>query len=379
MKSALNTSRRVVTTCAAIVLLGCGTSNDGTGETGTGGQTTPPGSGGSTSKGGSGGANPSGGTVNSGGSVGAGGFVGTGGSSAAGTGGASGTGGRSGTGGMIGTGGSANNGGTLGTGGAAATGGRTGSGGGSGTGGAIGTGGVSGTGGAVIGGRTGTGGRATGGTTGGGTGGAIGTGGTTGAGGTGACPHVQMKGSDFCTIGDSWIQMPGNQVTTLENHLVTAGVIPSGEHFDRREVSGSTLDAIIKTYTNKPSNCKILVMDGGGIDLFSTALGPESSAVTAVVTKFKNFLAQVKTLGYTQHIIYSLYPIIPSTKNLNANMGPGYSAACTASAVDCHLVDLEPLFKGQHFASDSTHADNAGGVIIGDAWWKAMQENCIAQ
>jgi hypothetical protein len=120
-------------------------------------------------------------------------------------------------------------------------------------------------------------------------------------------------------------------------------------------------------------------MDGGGIDLFSTPLGPDAPAVTAVVTKFQSFLATVASLGYTQHIIYSLYPVIPNTANLNANMKPGFSAACAASAVDCHLVDLEPLFQGQHFASDRTHADNAGGVIIGDAWWKAMQGNCIAQ
>ena len=65
--------------------------------------------------------------------------------------------------------------------------------------------------------------------------------------------------------------------------------------------------------------------------------------------------------------------------NLNDNMKPGFSAACEASPVDCHLVDLEPLFMGQPIGSDRTHADNAGGVIIGDAWWKAMQANCVAQ
>jgi lysophospholipase L1-like esterase len=60
-------------------------------------------------------------------------------------------------------------------------------------------------------------------------------------------------------------------------------------------------------------------------------------------------------------------------------MGPGFTAACNASEVDCHLVDLEPLFKGQHFGSDRTHPDATGAQIIADAWWKAMQENCIAQ
>jgi len=60
-----------------------------------------------------------------------------------------------------------------------------------------------------------------------------------------------MQGTDICTIGDPWIQIPGNQVTTLENHMISAGVIPSGSHFDRREVSGSTLSSVIGTYTKK--------------------------------------------------------------------------------------------------------------------------------
>jgi hypothetical protein len=114
--------------------------------------------------------------------------------------------------------------------------------------------------------------------------------------------------------------------------MVSAGVIPSGAHFDRREVSGSTLSSIISTYSRKPSNCKILVMDGVGIDLFSTPLGPSSTAVTNVVNQFKTFLQTLKTDGYVQHIIYSLYPVIPSTRNLNANMGPGFGAAAAAAA-----------------------------------------------
>lgn len=160
--------------------------------------------------------------------------------------------------------------------------------------------------------------------------------------------------------------------------MMAAGVIPQGAHFDKRERSGTPLSDIIDTYSDEPSNCKILVMDGGGIDLFNTPLG-DQAAVNEVVEEFTAFLAKVNADGYVQHVIYSLYPVIPGTPNLNANMKPGFSAACAASAVDCHLVDLEPLFNGQHFAGDNIQADNAGGVIIGDAWWKTMKENCVAQ
>jgi hypothetical protein len=257
----------------------------------------------------------------------------------------------------------------MGTGGDSVIGGTTGTGG-------RGTGGYVGTGGTTIGatgGTLGTGGRATGGSL--GTGGTPATGGNTGS---GTCRHAQLQGTDICTIGDSWIQITGAQVTTLENHMIAAGVIPAGSHFDRREVSGTPIDTITKSYTNKPNNCKILVMDGGGIDLFGANAAPQSS-VDTVVSKFKTFLQTVKTLGFTQHIIYSLYPVIPTTPHLNAQMGPPFTDACNNSPVDCHLVDLEPLFKGQHFGSDNTHPDATGAVNIGDAWWKAMQENCVGQ
>jgi hypothetical protein len=120
-------------------------------------------------------------------------------------------------------------------------------------------------------------------------------------------------------------------------------------------------------------------MNGGGIDLFSTPLDPNSSAVTSVVNMFKSFLQKLQTDGYVKGVVYSLYPVIPTTMNLNANMKPGFSAACAASTVPCAFVDLEPLFMGQHIASDRTHPDSAGATIIGDAWWKAMQQSCIGQ
>jgi hypothetical protein len=323
-----------------------GTTSTGGQASGTGGQA--PGTGGLTSTGGTSptGGSSSGGTVSTGGTVTGG--VGTGGASAKGGSGPSGNGGAA-------TGGAARGGGSS-------SGGAT-------KGGASGSGGTS-KGGAASGGASG----GVGGAAAGGSAGKTGTGGSAG----GTCQSVQLKGSDICTIGDSWIQIPGNQVTTLQTHMRTAGSIGASESFDRREASGTTLDTITASY-DRNTKCKILIMDGGGIDLFSTPLGPESPAVTNVVTKFENFLAKVKTDGNVEHIIYSLYPKIPNTANLNANMKPGFSAACAASEVHCILVDLEPLFMGQHFASDRTHADNAGGVIIGDAWWKAMKENCIGQ
>jgi endo-1,4-beta-xylanase len=168
----------IISSFAAVALVGCAQSTPVGGETGSGGTSE---TGGSTGTGG----NDTTGT----GGTGTGGVTGTGGAKGGTTGtGGSGTGGETGTGGAkggtTGTGGTGT-GGVLGTGGA--KGGATGTGG-TGTGGLTGTGGT-GTGGAK-GGATGTGGTGTGGAK----GGATGTGGVTATGGTGGA------GTDPCTV-----------------------------------------------------------------------------------------------------------------------------------------------------------------------------------
>jgi hypothetical protein len=200
----------------------------------------------------------------------------------------------------------------------------------------------------------------------------------------GGCVHAVLKGENILMIGDSWIELPGghtgtdNQGVKLVDLMKSAGVLGANEVADRRDVSGNTLDQIIGQYNSKSNaNVKILIMDGGGIDLFSTPVG-STAAINAVVEKFKTFLQKVKTDGYVEHIIYSLYPVVPTAPNVNTNMKPGFSAACAASPVDCHLVDLGPLFTNQ-FGSDNTHANPEGATNIANAWWKAMKENCIGQ
>ena len=160
----------------------------------------------------------------------------------------------------------------------------------------------------------------------------------------------------------------------MEEH----GSLGPDERADRRDRSGAPLNSIVNQYNSgNNENVKILIMDGGGIDLFSAPVG--SGQVDGIVDRFKEFLQQVNDDGYVEHIIYSLYPVIPTTPNLNVNMKPGFTEACENSPVDCHLVDLEPLFQGQYIAGDRTHANAEGGTVIAEAWWKAMQENCIGQ
>ena len=155
-----------------------------------------------------------------------------------------------------------------------------------------------------------------------------------------------------------------------------ADVLGPGDGFDRREMSGAPLDNIIAQY-ERNTNVKVIIMDGGGIDLFN---GGTQSQIDAIVNGFKAFLQQVADDGNVEHIIYSLYPDIPGVPGeLNTIMKPGFMDACENGPVDCHLIDLEPIFQGQHYGGDTIHPDETGSELIGGAWWKVMQDNCIAQ
>ncbi len=366
------------TVIAVAFATGCSDGNQVTGPSGSrvGGSG---GAGGSAASGGTGGTGGTGGSAGSaasagasaggtGGTTGGSAGVGTGGASAGGTGGSSGTAGSGGTSGASGGAGTGASGGTLaGASGSSGTaGGAGGSGGGAGaTGGKGGNGGGGGNAGAM--GGAGSGGAASG-----------GKGGSGGSAGGSACSKGQVAPDEVAFIGDSWIELPGSQTRHLYELARAAGVLPQGETYDDRSVSGSPLANIIGQYRDN-RNIKVLIMDGGGIDLFN---GGTQAQVDAVVTRFEDFLDEVATDGNVEHIIYYLYPAIPGVPGkLSQIMKPGMPNACAASTVPCHFVELAPLFAGKPelIGGDTIHPSEAGGNVIAEAVWKVMQDNCIAQ
>lgn len=378
---------------ASLLLLGCGSPSSGSNATETGGQAGASSGGGSGSggtsesggavgsggKAGAGGAGGGGGTTSTGGSVGDGGTTSAGGSVGGGGTTSTASGGKVGSGGVMGSGGTSGAGGAAGAGGRTGAGGESGSGGGTASGGATGTGGRSGTGGATsTGGRSGTGGRGAGGAA---------TGGTSGGSGgsTGACPHGQVKANEVLWIGDSWIQIPGTQHNTVRDLARQAGALGASEDYVNKAVSGSPIATIVNQYNTFESGStkvKVLLMDGGGIDVMQG--GKSQASVDNVVAAFKQHLAKVASDGTVQHIVYYLYPQLPASgpgADVGPKLQPGMQAACAASTVPCHFLYLEPLFAGhpEYIGGDNLHPSDAGGKVIGQNVWKIMQENCIAQ
>ena len=160
-----------------------------------------------------------------------------------------------------------------------------------------------------------------------------------------------------------------------------AGAIGPSEDYVDVAAAGAVMSAIATQYTTReagPIKVKVLLMDGGGFDLI---LGNGSAAtVTSAVSTFEQLLATITSDGTVAQIVYFLVPELPSTPGVAA-LRPGMEQACARSAVPCHFLDLQPLWMGhpEYTASNGVLASDAGAMVIGDAIWAIMQQNCIAQ
>jgi hypothetical protein len=108
--------------------------------------------------------------------------------------------------------------------------------------------------------------------------------------------------------------------------------------------------------------------------------GGSAASVTAVASEFEQFLTKVASDGTVEHVVYFLMPELPMISGV-AELRPLLRAACSASTVPCHFLDLQPFWEGNPGYTDGSgfQASVAGATVIADEIWKIMQQNCIAQ
>jgi hypothetical protein len=196
--------------------------------------------------------------------------------------------------------------------------------------------------------------------------------------GGGACPTGQVQASQVLWIGDSWVQLPGTQHTIVRDRARAAQAIGPNDDYADSAASGATMSAIAGQYATREAGqtkVKILIMDGGGLDLLE---GNGSSAtIMSVYDTFQQLLATVASDGTVEQIIYFLVPEAGSTNV--PGLRPWMEMACAASAVPCHFLDLQPYWAGHPEYSNTIQASDLGAQVIGNQIWSLMQQNCIGQ
>jgi hypothetical protein len=199
----------------------------------------------------------------------------------------------------------------------------------------------------------------------------------------GNCGHTQVPASQVVWIGDSWVTIPGNQVTQVEQSAQAAGAIGPGDTYTVDAKNGTLMAQIAAEYTAQQMTttpAKVLIMDGGTLD---TIMSNTSTTVSDVATTFNQLLTTIAKDGTVTAIIYYLMPDnLPAITGVQA-LHPLLQQECEASAVPCHFLDLTPLWAGHpeytNTVSGVDFPSEAGAAVIGDAIWSIMQTYCIAQ
>jgi hypothetical protein len=193
------------------------------------------------------------------------------------------------------------------------------------------------------------------------------------------CAHATVAADEVLWIGDSWMNVPGEQVTIVRDRARDSGAIGPTDEYPVTATAGAVMSAIANQYTVQEATAtkvKVLIMDGGTVDTIA-AQGSDAS-VTAVGTMFQQFLAKVAADGSVQQIVYVLMPELPAIYGV-ATLRPVMRQACADSAVPCHFLDLQQYWAGHPEYTNGILPTDAGARLIGNQLWSIMQANCIAQ
>jgi hypothetical protein len=200
-----------------------------------------------------------------------------------------------------------------------------------------------------------------------------GEGGSSGA----ACVSGSTEADEVLWIGDSWITLPGTQLSRLRELAQLAGAIGPNESYATRAIAAASIADVVDQYEAQQASgtpVKVLLMNGGTWDTLNGA------SVASVMVTFEQFLSKVASDGSVEHIVYFLQPELPTIAGV-AELRPLLRTACEGSAVPCHFLDLNPIWQGhaEYTGPSGIQASEAGGVAIAEAIWDVMQNHCIAQ
>lgn len=218
--------------------------------------------------------------------------------------------------------------------------------------------------------------------------------GSGGAGGETGCTGEPTPGNEVVVLGDTAMALTHEVTSALEDLARAAGALGADEHY--RDESTATNNAlalggngILDQYVAAAGQApvSVVVMNGGGADVLGGACeDPPSDAcevLAAAALGARDFFARAAEDGVSD-IVYAFYPN-PMDDALRAKMDvlrPLVQAACAASEVPCHFVDLRPVFEGNYDTYITTAGINpttAGANATANALWATMQASCIAQ
>ncbi len=196
-----------------------------------------------------------------------------------------------------------------------------------------------------------------------------------------ACRHAEVSASEVLWIGDSWVLVPGSQVTRVRDLARATGAIGPSDDYVNAGAPATNIGAIADQYNAREVGAikvKVLIMDGGTWETLQA--NGSAASVSSAAAGFDQHLAKVASDGSVEHIVYFLPPELPGIPGVAA-LRPFVRDSCAQSAVPCHFLDLQPPWANhpEYTASNGILPTEAGARVLADAIWAIMQDHCIAQ
>ncbi len=193
---------------------------------------------------------------------------------------------------------------------------------------------------------------------------------------TDSCFSSDLQANEILFAGDEWIRLPGTEIVDTAR---AEGILDSNESYVILAAPGASIADAVNQYNTQEagvSKVKVLIMNGGGIDLILEN-GSQASA-DQVVSVFRDFLDKLEEDGTVEHIIYSLYPEVSSTPGV-ANLRPGMQAACEESEnPPCYFLNLQDYWDRPQEYTVGVIPTDAGTQIIAREIWNIIKRNCIS-
>lgn len=208
-----------------------------------------------------------------------------------------------------------------------------------------------------------------------------------------ACPATQLTANQLLVIGDSFFATGHRVAAFLEELARQSGALLPGERYrDGSSLLGNTLAllgaGIEEQYAAASAESPVgaVVMNGGGADLLLGScdeLAPDCPLLADAASAAQMLLARMADDG-VEHVVYAFYPD-PVDAELRAEVDalrPLIAAACEASPVPCHWVDLRPVFDGNHDSyvePDGINPTPEGAQAAALAIRQTMEQACIGR
>jgi hypothetical protein len=183
--------------------------------------------------------------------------------------------------------------------------------------------------------------------------------GTPMAGETSVCTHGDVAANQVLVVGDSFFASSHQITAYLEDHARRTGALAAGERYrDNSRLIGNALalsgHGLADEYTTgrAEAEVRVVIMNGGGADVLLGSCDTADAScpvISDAAAAAAELLGQMASDGVA-HVVYAFYPD-PVDASIRAKMDalrPLVQAACEASAVACHWLDLRPAFAGQY-------------------------------